>query len=281
MNTIAPITSLLAVSILALATACPVTAAGDPVPSHAAGEPSPVYIDTAKIGYLESWPVQVRLAVTGSVPTPCHKVASEVQDLGTSLDVRLWSLADPRAICASVLEPFDVSIDLGSYESADLPVFLNGESVGRIVVGDTRSGPSLSGAGWSFGRCLGYCAADLTLEGDELAVTGRASEGGLALYENRARLTPEGRRQLDAALAALEGTELQPVYGCPDCADGGSAYIEIVRDGEVERSVMEFGAPPEDLAELHAISLSLIGAVEGCEPGPLVELADDCVPFEG
>lgn len=246
----------------------------------------PVYVDSAEIMYLESWPVQVRLWVTGSLPTPCHEVAYEVQDFGSSLDVRLWSVADPEVACAQVLEPFEISIELGSYESADLPVLLNGEEIGRIEIGaggDSGAAvdePSLGGAGWSFGFCLGYCVADLGIDADEVVLTGRGRAGDEPLYVNRGTLTEEGRARLEEVLTALDGAALEDVYGCPDCADGGAAYLDIVRGGEVQRVTMEFGAPPPELAELYAVAMSLIDALESCTAGPLVEVGEACTPHE-
>lgn len=240
---------------------------------------SPVFVDSAGILYLESWPVQVQLQVTGLLPTPCHEPAYEVQDFGSRLDVLLWSIADPGAICAQVLQPLEVSIPLGSYESADLPVFLNGEEVGRIELGDAADEPMLRGAGWSFGFCMGYCITELDIDADELTLTGRSHADESPLYVNRGSLTPEGRARLDEALATLDGAELEEVYGCPDCADGGATYLEIVRGGETLHVEMEFGQPPESLAHLYAVAMSLIDSFEACQAGPLVEIDDDCSPY--
>lgn len=246
----------------------------------AGGDVGPVYVDSTEIIYLESYPVQVQLLVKGSLPTPCHQPVFEVQDFGTSIAVDLWSLADPEQMCAQVLEPFELTIALGSWESANLPVLLNGEEIGRVQIGTAPTGPTLAGAGWSFGFCLGYCMADLVIAADELTVTGQDREATALLYVNRGTLTAEGRARLDAALAALDGVVLDPVYGCPDCTDGGAAYLDIARGGSVERVSMEFDSPPEVLAELYATSSSLIGALETCQSTDLVEVAADCVAYE-
>lgn len=247
--------------------------------SPAGGDVDPVYVDSAEIIYLESFPVQVQLLVKGSLPTPCHQPVFEVQDFGTSIAVDIWSLADPDQVCVQVLEPFELAIALGSFETANLPVLLNGEEIGRIGIGTAPAAPTLAGAGWSFGFCLGYCMADLVIAGDELTVTGGDREAAAPLYVNRGTLTAEGRARLDAALAALDGVVLDPVYGCPDCADGGAAYLDIARGGSVERVSMEFDSPPEVLAELYATSMSLVGALETCQSSELVEVATDCVAF--
>jgi hypothetical protein len=245
---------------------------------------SPAFVDSTDILYMESWPVQVRLVVQGSVPTPCHEPVWDVQTSADGIAVKLWSEADADAVCASVLAPFEVSIPLGSYETADLPVTLNGEEIGRVVVGEAIAPPlpgdgdQLTGAGWSFGMCAGTCRADLVLDRDDLVLTG-SDPAGAPLIETRATLTAEGRAALDAALAALGDTPLEPQYGCPDCADGGATYLVLARDGESTRHDMEFGNPPPELAGLAALSSALIDAMRACRSDELVSVGDDCVAW--
>ena len=259
------------------------TALGSSSPLPSGGSPGAVYVDSVDIRYLESFPVQVQLVVRGSLPTPCHQAIFEVQDLGDVIDVQLWSLADADAICIQALEPFELVIPLGSYETADIPVNLNGEAVGRIQVGtDAVTGdPGLAGAGWSFGMCAGYCLADLVLEGDRVVLTGGSNMTDELLFVNEGTLTPEALSRITAALETLADTPLEPSYGCPDCADGGAAYLTLVRDGATTRHMMEFGNPPMELAELYALSLSIIAALETCQTDDLVSVAPECQPAEG
>ena len=257
--------------------------AGSPDIAPTGGEEGPVYVDSTDLLYLESFPVQVRLVVTGSLPTPCHEAAWEVEQASDGISVRLWSVSDPGAVCADVLEPFEVSIPLGSFDGANLPVTLNGEPVGRVQIGATPTAQptaSLVGAGWSFGMCVGYCQADLEVRGDGLTLTGTDRPEAAALFENVGALTPEGRARLDAAVAALGSAPLDAVYGCPDCADGGAAYLSLVRDGVTARHDMEFGEPPPELAELYTIATSLIDSLERCEPSELATVGDGCQPVE-
>ena len=37
---------------------------------------------------------------------------------------------------------------------------------------------------------------------------------------------------------------LNAVLGCPDCADGGAEYLELVRDGKSDRVTFEYGNEP-------------------------------------
>jgi hypothetical protein len=258
------------------------TALGSSSPLTSAGAPGPVYVDSVDIRYLESFPVQVQLEVRGSLPTPCHEAIFEVQDLGDVIDVRLWSLADADAICIQVLEPFEIVIPLGSYETADIPVALNGEVVGRVQVGAGSVGedPALVGAGWSFGMCIGYCLADLVLEGDRVVLSGGDNMADTLLFVNEGTLTPEARSRIAAALEALGDAPLEPSYGCPDCADGGAAYLALTRAGTTTRHQMEFDDPPAELAELYDLSRSIIGALETCQGDDLVTVGAECQPAE-
>ena len=225
---------------------------------------------------LESFPVQVRLLVRGSLPTPCHRPASMVEPMDDRILVSLWSVPG-EGLCATVLEPFEVSIPLGSFEAASLPVLLNGEEVGRVEVGSPEgSRDGLTGAGWSFGMCMGYCRADLAIDGDQVVVTGFDRSGQMILYTSRGTLTRAGRERLDAAVAALSGVLLDDVYGCPDCADGGATYLSISRDGVATRHEMEYGNPPAELADVHELALSLVASLEACVSDDLVSVAPDC-----
>jgi len=241
----------------------------------------PVFIDVTDILQAESFPVQVRLQVSGSVPTPCHTTAWEVNDDGKTIEVRRWSLAPSDVVCAQVLEPFEVVIPLGSFESATRAVLLNGESAGGFTIGGVYPPALLIGAGWSFGMCLGYCNADLTVEGDRLVLTVRDRGIEEPLFVNSGSLTAAGRSRLVEASASISGEELEEVYGCPDCADGGAAYLVLEREGIVSRHDMEFSRPPAVLADLHGLAMAMIDSLERCTSNDLVEVGDDCEPQEG
>jgi hypothetical protein len=94
--------------------------AGDMIHSEA-------FVDSVEFIYLESYPVQVRAMVAGNLPTPCHQVAWEVGEPAEGRVVaEVYSLVDPGEMCAQVLEPFEVTLDVGSFESGDYTLELNG-----------------------------------------------------------------------------------------------------------------------------------------------------------
>jgi len=112
-------------------------------PGRAPWEPAPgdkdlrrgnVFVDTSQVLVLESFPPQFQLHLTGSLPTPCHQLRASVQPLNEKdqIQVELYSVVDPEEICIQVLEPFEVSLPLGSYEQGNYTVLLNGEQVGQV-----------------------------------------------------------------------------------------------------------------------------------------------------
>jgi hypothetical protein len=90
-------------------------------------------IDRSEVLLLESYPVQVRLSIHGTRFT-CDRLDWDVRldEAVGRMEVRLWAEPGPALFCLPGESAFDESIPLGSFETADLEAFLNGESIGRI-----------------------------------------------------------------------------------------------------------------------------------------------------
>jgi predicted small secreted protein len=87
------------------------------------------YVENVQFIFMESYPVQVRATIVGTVPTPCHEAVAEVTATdGDTVTVDVYSLVDPGAVCAEVLEPFEVTVDIGSFETGDY----------TLTIGDAR-----------------------------------------------------------------------------------------------------------------------------------------------
>lgn len=93
-----------------------------------------IFIDSAEILILESYPVQIVLSLQGNLPTPCHQLRVDAQapDEQNRIYVEAYSVSDPNAICIQVLKPFDASTPLGSFPSGHYTVWVNGEKVGEF-----------------------------------------------------------------------------------------------------------------------------------------------------
>ncbi len=109
-------------------------------PVQPTGEPTGgvVYINNTDLLIMESYPVQISLHVTGDLPTPCHFFNYSYQ-IGSAndrfrIEVSAWSKSDPGAVCAQVLEPFEINIPIPMEDAAEgsYSVWLNGEKVGEF-----------------------------------------------------------------------------------------------------------------------------------------------------
>jgi hypothetical protein len=95
---------------------------------------SNAYIDSADILTMESYPLQFAVVLMGNLPTPCHKlrVAYDQPDAENKIELEVYSVADPNAVCAQMLEPFEQNIPLGSFPAGHYTVWVNGEQVGEF-----------------------------------------------------------------------------------------------------------------------------------------------------
>jgi hypothetical protein len=103
-----------------------------PQPQDAALERGNVYIDSAEVVLMESYPVQVRLLLQGSLPTPCHLLRAVASISNDRIEVEVYSLVDPAQICTQVLQPFDASIPLGAYTQGSFSVWVNEQEAGTF-----------------------------------------------------------------------------------------------------------------------------------------------------
>jgi hypothetical protein len=83
-------------------------------------------------------------------------------------------------------------------------------------------------SGTSFGFCVGYCERTLSLERDSATYTMNPTrEAGLPSKE--CGLAVSSSDWIEAiALVDDAFFNLKEVYGCPDCRDQGSEWIEVI-----------------------------------------------------
>jgi inhibitor of cysteine peptidase len=73
-------------------------------------------IESAEPMFLESFPLQVRILVTGSLPDGCTTVyRTESTRKEDQFTVRIFTLRERDAMCTQALVPFDVSVPLDVY----------------------------------------------------------------------------------------------------------------------------------------------------------------------
>jgi hypothetical protein len=134
-------------------------------------------------------------------------------------------------------------------------------------------------AGWSFGFCTGLCRGDLRIDGVALSYQLSSRTGEPLNGSNRGRLTAEGASRHESIAAALP-RNLMERYGCPDCADGGAAFVIIARESESRRVEYEYRHAPPELAALDEFLAALMDALTECRS--IAEMTvGDCVAYSG
>ncbi len=111
--------------------------------------------------------------------------------------------------------------------------------------------------GTSFGMCVGPCRKEMNLVNGDVSFTvfyteGRGTTGG----------TPKTYKEtLDATLqnSVIKSInyesfkKLDERIGCPDCADGGAEWVEIVKGDSKHKVTFEFGKAPKEIESLVTI----------------------------
>lgn len=105
-----------------------------PDPGDVSLDQGNVFINSSEIVMMESFPVQVKLVLSGELPTPCNhlRVVVSPPDDKNEIQVAVYSVIDPETMCTQVLAPFDATIPIGNFTSGSYRVMVNGEAVGTI-----------------------------------------------------------------------------------------------------------------------------------------------------
>ncbi len=91
-----------------------------------------VWITSTDLLIMESFPIQVSLQVEGEKPTPCHEIFWTAEDTGEAIEITMISQVNSDQACTQVIEPFMISVPLGSWAEESRDVILNGEPAGSF-----------------------------------------------------------------------------------------------------------------------------------------------------
>ena len=107
----------------------------DPRPEDSALTRGSVGIERTDLMSMESFPRQFSLLIKGELPTPCHELRLQVgqPDRDGNIAIEAYSVVDPNAICEQVVQPFEVTLPLGSFPDGQYKVLVNGEAVADFV----------------------------------------------------------------------------------------------------------------------------------------------------
>lgn len=107
----------------------------DPLPNEDKMTRGSLLVDKMDVLLLESYPLQVMLNVSGSLPTPCHYLRASFNQPNekNEIQVELYSLVEPDKVCIQVLQSFETTIPLGSFADGTYTILVNGEKAGEFT----------------------------------------------------------------------------------------------------------------------------------------------------
>jgi len=98
--------------------------------------------------------------------------------------------------------------------------------------------------GTSFGMCSGYCASQLTITANDVDYTLYGWDENETVYQPVAISDTVDSivwENLNTFLDFELFMNLDTIYGCPDCADGGAEWFEIATNDTIKRVTIEYG----------------------------------------
>jgi len=138
--------------------------------------------------------------------------------------------------------------------------------------------PVLFEAGWSFGECGGLCFGDLQLLPGASVLYTLGSWEGTDSWSLSAALSAAGEGELVSLVATVNYSALDPVYGCPDCADGGASTLTWHEIPLSFTTAYEFGNPPTPLVSLDDAVREVMAEAATCSFAYWLVDPGNCVP---
>jgi hypothetical protein len=111
--------------------------------------------------------------------------------------------------------------------------------------------------GFNFGMCNGYCFKENTYTSEDFIhyekAYGRTNPKDFPEKMDSISISPKEWEQIISKIDLEKFYAEQETIGCPDCADGGSEWIEIATTDKVYRVTFEFGKPSEELKAIYSV----------------------------
>lgn len=107
-----------------------------PVPGDDKLQRGNIFLDASRLLSTASFPPQLFLELAGSLPTPCHQLRVQVPPPNAQNQIRIsvYSLADPSAMCAQMIAPFNTNVSLGNLAKGKYTVWVNDKQIGEFTM---------------------------------------------------------------------------------------------------------------------------------------------------
>jgi hypothetical protein len=91
-------------------------------------------VKTSQREVMESYPTRVRVNLKGILPYPCHELRGQVIPANAHHQITLdvLSVVDSTKACITMLQPFYVTIPLGSYTGGHTSVYVDDQLSGEV-----------------------------------------------------------------------------------------------------------------------------------------------------
>lgn len=119
--------------------------------------------------------------------------------------------------------------------------------------------------GKSFGECQGYCIYDLKMTSESANYVSYGWTDDLSYPDINCTTTTHDWDMLSGSINLTTFLALDETIGCPDCADGGAEWIEVVHDQGRYKVTFEYLNEPSDLAPAASAYRALMESVAQCE----------------
>lgn len=104
--------------------------------------------------------------------------------------------------------------------------------------------------GTSFGMCVGYCKKDILLKSGSITYSRSGWINTIETISCTESLSELSWNSYKSVIDSKKFFELPEIIGCPDCADGGSEWIEIeVLSGKKHKVTFEYMNEPIELKD--------------------------------
>ncbi|MFY0627511.1 MAG: hypothetical protein JXR07_14510 [Reichenbachiella sp.] len=118
--------------------------------------------------------------------------------------------------------------------------------------------------GTSFGFCHGYCINEIDIDSNSATYVKYSWNDDLAYPDINCETNEFNWNELVGSIDQEIMKKSEAVFGCPDCADGGSEWLEIEISEGTFRVIFEFRNEPDFLTEPIDQLRALKESFEGC-----------------
>ena len=125
--------------------------------------------------------------------------------------------------------------------------------------------------GSSFGMCVGYCFTEIDVSSQKIVMTrkawGRGAGANLPEKTCERMLTTQEWNVLSNAFSKENNAfqKLEERIGCPDCADGGAEWIEVITGESAKKVTFEYRKDVPGISDLIAEMRKMRESLNNCE----------------